>query len=81
MSIKSDIKKYLQENLKPNRYNHVLGVCTTAIELAERYNIDKEKAEIAALLHDVAKNLTEEVLLKEIESENITLSVDEKNTK
>ena len=81
MSIKLEIKQYLQENLRPKRYNHVLGVCTTAVELAKVYNVDKDKAEIAALLHDVAKNLSEEELLREIKEENITLSIDEKNTK
>ena len=52
----------------------------TAIKLAEIYKEDKAKAEIAALCHDVAKNMTIEELRKVIKDENINLSVDEENT-
>ena len=76
-----EIKDYLRSNLKPARYGHVLGVVNTAIKLAETYGEDKEKAEIAALCHDVAKNMSNEELRKIIEDENIILSIDEENTK
>ena len=59
-----EIKDYLRSNLKPARYGHVLGVVNTAIKLAETYGEDKEKAEIAALCHDVAKNMSNEELRK-----------------
>ena len=75
-----EIKEYLKNNLKPKRYNHVLGVCSTAIKLAKLYNVDENKAMIAALAHDVAKNLTKEELLNIITEEHITLTEDEKNT-
>ena len=74
-----EIKEYLKNNLKPKRYNHVLGVCSTAIKLAKLYNVDENKAMIAALAHDVAKNLTKEELLNIITEEHITLTEDEKN--
>ena len=75
-----EIKDYLKGNLKPSRYGHTLGVVNTAIKLAEVYDEDKFKAEIAALCHDVAKNMSIEEMIKIIEDENIILSVDEKNT-
>ena len=59
-----EIKSYLKDNLKPSRYGHTLGVVKTAIELAEIYNEDKQKAEIAALCHDIAKNMSYEDMLK-----------------
>lgn len=37
------------------RWKHVEGVMETAVVLAERYGADKEKADLAALLHDLAK--------------------------
>ncbi len=37
------------------RWKHVEGVMETAVVLAERYGGDKEKADLAALLHDLAK--------------------------
>lgn len=50
--------QYLQEvqkRLTEKRYIHTLGVRDTAIHLAEKYGADKEKAEVAAILHDIAK--------------------------
>ena len=76
-----EIKSYLKDNLKPSRYGHTLGVVKTAIELAGIYNEDKQKAEIAALCHDIAKNMSYEDMLKVIEEENLKLSNDEKNSK
>lgn len=73
-----EIKKYLKENLKESRYNHTLGVCETALELAELNGVSKEKAEIAALAHDVAKNLSKEEMMKIIKDNNIILSNVEK---
>ena len=75
------MKEYLEENLVKGRYLHTLGVVETAKSLAKIYGVDIKKAEIAALAHDIAKNLSSEQLLKIIEANNITLSVDEKNTR
>ena len=75
-----EIRDYLKDNLKPSRYGHTLGVVNTAIRLAEFYGEDKNKAEIAALCHDVAKNMSNDALRKIIDNENIILSIDEENT-
>lgn len=50
-------KMRLKECLKPERYLHSLGVMQTAKALAKRYGADENKAEIAGLLHDCAKNI------------------------
>ena len=47
----------LAQRIKPKRYQHVLRVEQTAIELAERYGADAEAVSIAALAHDYAKDL------------------------
>lgn len=39
------------------RYRHTLGVIATAKQLASVYHIDASKCELAALLHDVTKQL------------------------
>lgn len=70
---------YLQNNLMEKRYNHTLGVVKTALELAEIYNVNKEKAEIAALSHDIAKNMKIYELKKIIDDEGISLTIDEEN--
>ena len=46
-----EVKSHLPEK----RYQHTLGVVESAIELANRYGVDSEKAEFAAILHDIAK--------------------------
>lgn len=76
-----EIKNYLKDNLKPSRYGHTLGVVNTAIKLAKNYGEDIKKAEIAALCHDVAKNMSYEDMKKIISEEHIDLSVDEENSK
>lgn len=50
-----EIKEKLKVVLKPKRYDHSIGVCDTALKLAKRFCVDKEKAYIAGLLHDCAK--------------------------
>lgn len=37
------------------RWRHVEGVMASAVTLAERYGADPQKADLAALLHDLAK--------------------------
>lgn len=49
--------KELRQVLSSNRYEHVLRVEAKALELAQSYGVDEEKASIAALLHDYAKEL------------------------
>ncbi|MEG2924836.1 MAG: bis(5'-nucleosyl)-tetraphosphatase (symmetrical) YqeK, partial [Oscillospiraceae bacterium] len=68
------IKAYLKDNLKESRYNHTLGVIETAKALANINGIDVKKAEIAALSHDVAKNMTIDTMRQKIEDNKIKLS-------
>ena len=55
--LKNRIHKYLQKNLKESRYQHTLNVAQLAVKMAEREGVSREKAEIASLLHDMARNL------------------------
>ncbi len=52
------LKRDIKETLSPKRYLHVLGVAKAAAELAEKENISRQKAELAGLLHDAAKELS-----------------------
>lgn len=47
--------------MKPKRFQHVLGVEQAALELAEQYSCDPKKASLAALLHDYAKEVEDQV--------------------
>lgn len=54
--IKSDLKKHLT----PFRYNHTIMVAEVAKKIAEHYNLDEEKAYLAGLTHDIAKDFNEQ---------------------
>ena len=50
------IEKWLKEKLSDKRYNHSKGCAKTAQKLAKIFNQDEEKAYLAGLVHDCAKN-------------------------
>ncbi len=56
------INSYIEKNFSEKRKIHTEGVRTTAIALAEKYGADKEKAEVAALFHDMYRGVSEDVL-------------------
>lgn len=57
------IQKNLKERLKDRRYIHSLEVQKVAVALAKHYNISIDKASVAGLVHDCAKDLTDRELL------------------
>ena len=56
MDYNKDYLSIVKERVSPHRYNHTLGVIKEAKRLAEIYNVDTNKARIAATLHDISKN-------------------------
>lgn len=56
----NEIDTYLKENLSKKRYEHSLLVAKEAKSLAKIYHVDEEKAYLAGLMHDIAKELSEE---------------------
>lgn len=73
-----ECKALIEPLLKEKRYNHSLSVAKKALELQAKYGGDKNKTEIAALLHDIMKDTSIETQLKIIEFSAIMLSVSEK---
>lgn len=57
-------KIILQERLTEHRYTHSLNVADTAAKLAIVNDLDADKAYLAGLMHDYAKNLSDEELLE-----------------
>ena len=55
-----EIKKDLKNKLSEYRYNHSLNVAEVSMELASIYGIDKGKAYLAGLVHDIAKEFSDE---------------------
>lgn len=64
MLLYEEINQILKNKLPSNRYKHTQGVVKSAIELSERYSVDINKAKFAALIHDNAKALEENELIK-----------------
>ncbi len=58
------IKLYLERELSQKRYNHSIGVADEAVRLAKRYSVDTDKAYIAGLVHDCAKEVHNSEALK-----------------
>lgn len=52
-----EIKQKLQSVLSPKRFAHSIGVMESAVRLAERYGEDRNKAALAGLLHDCARDI------------------------
>ena len=50
-------KKLVKKNLSEKRYTHTKNVKKMAMKLAKRWGADPEKAALAAILHDAAKEL------------------------
>lgn len=81
MEIKN-IKEELKKHLSPYRYDHSLRVAETAKSLAKHYHIDEPKAYITGLLHDIAKELSEEENQYWIEKYHLNKNLnEEKNRK
>ena len=64
-----------KETLSPKRLQHTLNVRDVAVELAKQYGADVHKAAVAALLHDIAKEMTREEMLQ-IFSHNAIMACD-----
>ena len=71
MELIEQIKKDLKEILSERRYIHSLGVMEMAGKLAKIYNEDIETTKIAGLLHDIAKEMPKEEMLKYVKENNI----------
>lgn len=69
------LEAYLKERMKPSRLAHACRVAETARHLAEEFGADPEKAEIAGLLHDIARDDGEALLLQK--SREFGIVVDE----
>lgn len=74
-----DIKQNLKTRLSDKRYNHSIGVMKAAKELAKLYGENEQEAEFAGLIHDIAKEMTEEEILEYLKNHDIEIDEVEKN--
>ena len=74
----SAIQEKLQNTLKKKRFEHTLGVRYTAGAMAMCHGVDLKKAQLAGVLHDCAKQYSDEQLLSIAKKNNIEITTAEK---
>ncbi len=62
--MRAEILAWLENNVPPQRIQHILGVEQMAAELARHYKLDAEIAAQAGLMHDLAKYFKPQRLLQ-----------------
>lgn len=66
-------KALAKRTLSQRRYEHTLNVRRLAVRLAKIHHVDVEKAALAALLHDIAKEMPKDQMLQ-LFSENAIIA-------
>ena len=61
----NEIKEQLKKMLSPKRFLHSVNVMKTSRRLAEKYGEDPDKAALAGLVHDCAKDLDKTEMLEQ----------------
>ena len=73
-------RSLIKSRMGERRYIHSINVAKSAVQLAERYGADKQKAEIAGILHDCCKEIPKEEMLQIMTDGGIILDAVEKGT-
>ncbi|MBR2705080.1 MAG: bis(5'-nucleosyl)-tetraphosphatase (symmetrical) YqeK [Clostridia bacterium] len=73
-----ELYEEIKHMLSEKRFNHCEGVVRRAIEYAEIYDVDTETVKLAAIAHDIAKELTPEQEEEVIAKYNVELDDFEK---
>ncbi|MCF8011207.1 MAG: bis(5'-nucleosyl)-tetraphosphatase (symmetrical) YqeK [Clostridiales bacterium] len=68
-----EILEKLASLITPKRLKHSLRTRDTAVELAAKYGFDRGRVSLAALLHDCARDFSEERLLEIARQEGIKI--------
>lgn len=71
--LESEIVDFLRGRLQEKRFKHSLGVMNMAERLARKYNVDVKEAKIAGLLHDCAKNMSNQELIEYCKNNGIEI--------
>ena len=69
-----EIRSRVRQRLSPRRYEHSCAVADVAVHFARKAGYDESKAELAGLLHDVARELTPEQAEEAVEKYGIRLN-------
>ncbi len=68
-----DAESYARGRLSDKRYAHTLRVAETAERLAKLHGLDPERARLAGLLHDTAREIGKEELLRVAQEDGLAV--------
>ena len=71
------LRKYVRASLSLPRYLHTLRTSAMTIQLADRFDVSKEEAVIAALAHDIARELPEQEMFSIAEEDGFPILTEE----
>ena len=66
-----EAKRLAKRTLSEKRYQHTLNVKKCAVKLAKKYGQSSEKAALAALLHDICKEMPKDKMLQILSANGI----------
>lgn len=73
-----NLVEIVKSKVSLKRFTHTIGVVNMGIRLAEKYGADVEKVKIAALLHDICKEMDKDEM-KKICRENFSADLSEED--
>jgi predicted HD superfamily hydrolase involved in NAD metabolism len=73
----SEVRERLRREMEPDTFGHAERTAELARKLAVAHGVDPERAELAALVHDVADRVSERELLEMVERYDLDLSITE----
>lgn len=79
-SVYTNIKTDIEKSLSKHRFEHSINVEKVAVELALIYGCNSEKASLAAIAHDLAKQYSDLELLKMAEDNKIAMDEIQQNS-
>ena len=72
------LKEEIKEKLTEKRFIHSISVMDMCEKLAKIYGCDIKKAKLVGLVHDMAKEMTDEEMLNYVKKNNIDITNTEK---
>ena len=72
------LKEEIKEKLTEKRYAHSIGVMEMCEKLGIQYGGDVKRAKLVGLVHDMAKELTDEEMLDYVKKNKIKITETEK---